>query len=308
MVSLSFSLVCFVSRSNVNIWVAQCAPTNGADTIVISSQADADALKDCGTVSASITISPELTGKINIDGPTQLDGDLIAHSSGGLISLSSTSISTIGGTLDLFNLTLLSTLQFEVLNTVAFISFISLPALSATTFPSSLDTVDVTIANTFLSVIPAIDEVANLNINNNRRLAKISLPLKNAVSINIAANSPSTALSLPNLVWVGNFTAQTDLASLSLQSLAIVNESFSLVNTGLSGFSVPNLSMVGDVSEASGSFVINNNTALRSLVVPLLSTVGGSVQVTANDDLGSLNFPDLKTVAESVVLTGNFST
>merc|ERR1712000_4021 len=78
-----------------SVAAAQTSTICSQPTVTVNSQADASQLSDCSTVS----------GTIVIDGPQQVRGNLTSQSAGGLVSLTSSTITSIGGEFRLFNLT-----------------------------------------------------------------------------------------------------------------------------------------------------------------------------------------------------------
>jgi hypothetical protein len=293
---------------------AATAATNSAcssSTATINSQADATALADCTTISGSILISSSASGEIDLNGPEQIKGDLIAENAGALTTLASTSINSIGGAFTLTNLTVLSSLSFSTLTDVGSISWSALPALPQLNFPESIGmATSVLITNTFLSTLDGINlqTVDTLDINNNNRLKTFSTQVGNiTTSLTIDSNGKDLEVSFPNLIWAANMTFR-NISSLSIPSLAVVNGTFGLYENYMSVISAPNLTSVGSVKNGVGGLAFVANPNIQNITLPQVATVGGAFQIANNSALSTISFPLLSEVGGAIDFSGNFST
>jgi hypothetical protein len=280
-------------------------------TATINSQADATQLASCSTISGSVVVSASASGVISLDGPQQITGDLICENAGGLTSLGSISLGSIGGSFTLNNLTLLSTLSMTDLQSVGTISWQALPALSQLTFPATVSQAkSVTISNTFLSTLDGINlgTVDTLQIDNNNRLKTFSTQVANITQgLNINANGNSLDVSFPNLIWAANMTFR-NISSISIPSLATVNGSLGFYGNYMTSIAAPNLTTVGSYSDGTGSMAFVANAKLNNISMPSLTSVGGADQIANNTDLGGISFPALSTVGGAIDFSGNFTT
>jgi len=280
-------------------------------TATINSAADATALAGCTTISGDVLIGTTAPGVISLDGPEQIKGDLMIENNGVLTSFSSSSLSTITGTFTLSNVTLLSTLQFAVLDTVDTIFWSALPALSALTFTNSLSTASsVTITNTFLNTLDGINLVTvdTLNINNNNRLKTFSTQVGNVSTLlNIDSNGKSLDVSFPNLIWAANMTFR-NVSSVSIPSLATVNGSLGFYENYFTSLNAPNLTSVGNTVNGQGGLAFVANLFLANITIPLFETVGGAFQIANNSALDAISFPALTEVGGAIDFSGNFTT
>jgi len=280
-------------------------------TATINSAADATALADCTTISGSVLVSTTAGGIINFDGPQKINGDLIVENNGAITTLESTSIATITGTFGLSNLTLLSTLQFSVLETVGTINWAALPALPALTFTKSVSTANsVTITNTFLSTLDGINlnTVDTLDINNNNRLKTFSTQVGNITTLlNIDSNGKLLDVSFPNLIWAANMTLR-NVSSVSIPSLATVNGTLGFYENYFPSLSAPNLTSVGNTANGQGGLAFVANPDLANITIPMLQTVGGAFQIANNSALDAISFPTLTEVGGAIDFSGNFTT
>jgi len=306
-----FSRNLLVALAAVGAVAAQSASICQQPTATVNSPADATALSGCSTIGGSVLVGPDASGTIDLSGPQQIVGDLIALNAGALTTLSSSSIGSIGGIFNLNNLTVLSTLSFSDLQTVGSISWTALPALPQLTFPSIVKkATNVLITNTFLSTLDGINlaTVATLNINNNNRLKTFSTQLANITQLlNIDSNGQQLDISFPNLEWAANMTFR-NVSSVSLPSLTVVNGSLGFYENYFSSVLTPNLTSVGSVSTGIGSLAIVANPMLANLSMPLLKTIGGGNLIANNSGLDSVSFPVLTTVGGAIDFSGNFST
>lgn len=293
----------------------QTAATNSAcsqPTATIASNADATALASCTTFDGTILVPSTAAGILQIDGPQQVTGDFIVSNATQLTSLSSSSITSIGGIFHLDELTVLSTLSFTDLTEVGSIEFSGLPVLQELTFPSFIKkATNVLITNTFLSTLEGInlDTAASMDINNNNRLTTFSTQVANITGrLNIEANGKNLAVEFPNLSTGGNITFR-NISSVSIPSLTTVNGSLGFYGCNLDTINAPNLTTLGSKSvQNTGSLAFVANGALTNLTMPLLSYVGGAFQIANNTKLMDIDFPSLDTIGGAIDFAGNFST
>ncbi|KAJ9156173.1 GPI-anchored cell wall organization protein ecm33 [Pleurostoma richardsiae] len=285
---------------------AQSSSTCTQSTITINSAADATAISSCETIKGSIEIGTETGATIDLSGPSQITGDLTLLNNGAIVTLQSSTLGSIGGAFKLQNITVLSTLSFQSLESVGSISWQSLPALGSLTFgtPGVTTAKSVVISDTFLSSLDGIDlnTVALMDINNNRRLTEFSSQLGNLTdNLNIQANGLNLKVTLPNLIWISNMTI-ANVTSFSAPSLAVVNGSMRFDSNYFTSFAAPNLTetQTGDISFVS-------NSQLTNLSFPELTTIAGGFTVANNTKLTELtSFPKLEEVGGAIALRGSF--
>jgi hypothetical protein len=235
----------------------------------------------------------------------------MAHSAGELVSLTSSTIQSIGGSFDLFNLTRLSSLSFDKLTSSNTILWNALPNLGALTFPDFISTASsVTIENTGLTTLDGInlDTVDTMDINNNRRLTKISTQVGSVGTLlNIASNGLDLAVDLPNLEWASNATFR-NASKISIPSLAVINGTLTFDENNFSDLTAPNLTSVGNMKLDQGSFSFVGNPGIKNLTLPALKTIAGANNIQNNTDLTTIGFPALTYVGGAISFAGNFST
>ncbi|KAF4631368.1 hypothetical protein G7Y89_g6762 [Cudoniella acicularis] len=276
--------------------------TSPSSTLTISSQADVTAIANCAIFDGSISLSPSVSGTLNLDGIEEIQGNLDVDSIGSLTSLSGNALRRIDGNFTISNVTLLSTLGFPSLTTVNTIAFLALPAVSQFTFTSGLSSVSsLVISNTFLSTLDGINvqNADSVSITNNNRLRTVNLPLKTASDFfTVAANGNSVVLSLPSLTSAGSMLLQ-NVSSVSLPALNYVSGSLLLNGLFVENFTADSLSVV------TQALTITNNKNLNySSFAGLLSA--GSIDVGNNALLTSMTFPKLSIVGNATI-DGNFT-
>lgn len=280
-------------------------------TATVTNAGDAGAFAQCTSVSGTIVISPDAVGTIDISGPKEIKGGLFGHNAGGLVSLTSSSIESIGGTFDLFNLTTLSTLSFDKLTTTDKILWNALPALGSLTFPEFISQASsVIIENTGLTTLDGInlDNVDLMDINNNRRLTKISTQVGSVGTLfNVASNGLDLSVDLPNLQWASNATFR-NASTISIPSLAVINGTLTFDENTLKSLSAPNLTSIGNQHLNEGSFTFVGNPAVKNLTFPALKTIAGANEIANNTALTTISFPALTYVGGAIDFSGNFST
>jgi len=279
--------------------------------MTINSGADFSSVANCKTFKGSVLVSNLAAGTVNLDGPEQITGSIIVHDAHNLVQLTSNSIGSISGTMDLNNLTQLSTVQFTELTTVGGLHWDTLPVLSSPTFPAFVTMAgSVIITNTFMNSLVGINlvTVGVLDINNNNRLTQFTTQLANVTeSLSFSANSESLEVDLPNLIWANNATFR-NVSKLSVPSLVTVNGSLTFDENFFQTFNTPNLTTVGDFKNKIGSLSFIGNSVLTNITFKSLTSIGGGVQVANNTQLTSISMPALSQVAGAIDLSGNFTT
>merc|ERR1712059_81553 len=214
-----------------------------------------------------------------------------SQSAGGLVSLTSPTITSIGGEFRLFNLTFLSTLQFDALTSAKTIYWEALPALPSLAFAGPLSKADsVTISNTFLTTLSGINlnTVGTLQIDNNNNLKQFDTQIANITNaVNINANGNQLAVTFPNLIWAANMTFR-NVSSIKIPSLATVNGSMGFYGNYMDSIAAPNLTSVGSFATGVGSLAIVANaklaniSALHAIAFPALTSVAGAIDFSGN--------------------------
>lgn len=295
----------------LGVATAQTSSICSEPTITINSAADASQLADCTTITGSIVIGSAASGTVEIDGPQQVRGNVSCQSAGGLVSLSSSTINSIGGEFRLFNLTFLSTLQFGALTSAKTIYWEALPALPSLSFAGPLSKADsVTISNTFLTTLNGINlnTVNTLQIDNNNNLKQFDTQIANITNaVNINANGNQLAVTFPNLIWAANMTFR-NISSIKIPSLATVNGSLGFYGNYIDSIAAPNLTSIGSFATGGGSLALVANGKLANITFPNLKSVGGANQIANNSALNAISFPSLTSVGGAIDFSGNFST
>jgi len=292
----------FAAAQSTTSSVSLCA----SQTVTISSQADATALAaSCSTVSGSVAIASSVAGNIDLSGIKSIKGDLTVVGAVNLTSLQGSTLTSIGHSLTLTSLTIMSNLNFPVLSTVGSLAWTTLNALQQLSFGTTGITQanSVLITDTALTTLNGINlqTVGSIEITNNAYLRTISTQVGNITqSLIISANGPNLNLTFPNLIYAYNMTVR-NVSSLMIPSLESVNTTFGVYGCSMQSVSAPNLTTVGtDLAFVADSSITN-------ISFPLLTTVGGGVLIANNTGLLSIDgFPLLKS-AGSISLSGNFS-
>ncbi|KAJ2903249.1 GPI-anchored cell wall organization protein ecm33 [Zalerion maritima] len=278
------------------------------DEVSINSSADAEALSSCDTIEGTVTIGTQASGEISIDGPDSIDGDLICEDNGALTTLSSSSLTSIGGSFTMRNVTALTTLTMSKLSSVTTLDWQTLARLETVTFAdeglTEADTIR--ISDTFLSTLNAFSVTSpkKMEIDNNRRLTEWDSGLETlSDELVITANGFGLQVSFPDLVWIANMTI-SNVSDITVPSLEVVNGSMRFDSNFFTDFSAPNMTNTQD-----GDISFTGNSGLANVSFPLLTTVAGGFTIANNTKLEAIDgFPELKTIGGAVKLRGNFTT
>ncbi|KAJ3479615.1 hypothetical protein NLG97_g8278 [Lecanicillium saksenae] len=266
---------------------------------------------DCDTIDAKVTVSPSLSGALQIDGPKVFKKDFIVSNATNLLSISSSSLQTIGGEFRVEDGTLLNSIQLLKLTKINKLTLQRLGQLGDLRFSSSgvEEASTVYITDTFLSDISGLNlaTVDTLQINNNRRLTKFNSNLANITTTLVLTNNGNdmqvnlTELETAQQIEVSN------VKSISTPSLKTIKNSLRFeTNPNLETFEAGNLTSVG-TSKNGGSVSFINNGKLANVSFPVLKTISGDLTIVNNTKLDQITgFPELKSV-ENMLLGGSFS-
>lgn len=274
-----------------------------ADTYTVTASSDA-ALATCTTFTGNVVISSDAGSSVDLGSLSQLKGDLTVENIGSFISLSASSLNSITGTFTLNNLTQLSTLSMTSLSKVGTIVWQSLPALNELTFTTGVQSAtNITISDTFLASLDGISlqTVGSMDINNNNRLTKIDLALKNLTGVlTLQANGQKLAVTMDELEWAAGLRI-ANVTTFSSAALNTVNGSANFDSNYFTEFSAPNL------TDVTSAFSFINNGAMTTLNVPELENVGGGLKIVNNTAFQNLTLPSLANVGGAVDCGGNFT-
>ncbi|KAG5985349.1 hypothetical protein E4U55_004573 [Claviceps digitariae] len=260
----------------------------------------------CDVVNANINVDQRVAGSLEIEGPKQIKGDLIINNATQLISISSSSINSIGGTLRLQGLQLLSSFTMQSLKSVDKLELVNLNQLSGLTLGTSGVTKasSIRIQDTFISDLSGFNVATadNITIANNARLNSFSSQLENVTNtLSVVRNAGSMKVKLLNLQHAGELDFRSiesfDAPVLETAGRVSFQESPELLSV-----SANNLTAI------KNSLTLNNNKKLANISFTALKTIGGDMTILNNTALMKINtFPELKTIG-SVLLAGSFNT
>ncbi|KAI0973846.1 GPI-anchored cell wall organization protein ecm33 [Xylaria arbuscula] len=278
------------------------------DPVEINSQADAQQIADCETVTNDLVLSTTAGPSIDLSGSlTKIGGSLIVKNNGLIQTLRSDSLQTIGDIFQLNNDTSLTSVIFPDLGSTGSIDWATLPAFQEPTFgtPGITKAKSVTVADTFVSNLDGINvqDVTDMNINNNRRLSKFSTSIKTlSNALYVTANALNMTMEMPNLIWIANMTI-ANVSTFSVPSLEAVNGSIRFDSNYFTDFNAANLTTIQD-----GDLSFVSNPQLTNITIPQLTKVGGGVTIANNTALDKVNgLPKLAQVGGAIIMRGSFN-
>ncbi len=253
-------------------------------------------------------VGPLAGANIDISGPKEITGDFSVLNNGILETFLSSTLTTVGGSFTMRNVTKLTSLSFASLTSVRALSWQSVTNLNTFTLGPLSQADEVTISDTFLDALDGVDvsKANKFDINNNRRLKKFATKLATlSDTLNIQANGlegQGLEVSLPNLIWIANMTI-ANVTKFEVPSLKVVNGSARFDSNFFDTFKAPNLTHTesGDIS-----FVANG--ALKNMTFPKLTSIGGGLLIANNTGLDKVTyFSQLTDVGGAIKLRGNFT-
>lgn len=258
---------------------------------------------DCDVVDADINIDEKLAGSLSIEGPKQIKGNLNITGATKLISISSSSITSIGGIMTAEGLTLLSRLELTSLKQVDTIRLIGLPQLNGLTFGTSGVTkaANIKVTDTFISDLSGLNVATadTIDISNNGKLITFNSDLVNVTkSLKLVDNGNDMQVNMSRLqtaceiefrkvktfdarllseVCSIKFNDSPELLTVSANNLTSISASLTFINNKkLANVSFESLKTI------KGDMTIVNNTALKAIDgFPELTAVG-NIQVGGN--------------------------
>ncbi|PFH61650.1 hypothetical protein XA68_16739 [Ophiocordyceps unilateralis] len=259
---------------------------------------------NCDVIDANVVVDENVAGSLSIEGPKQLKKDLIVSNATKLISISSTSINAVGGTLRLESLQLLSSCNLQALTSVVDMMLLNLPQLNGLTLGTEGVTKArrISIADTFISDLTGLN-IANcetIDISNNPKLTTFDSPLVNVTkSLKLTNNGNNMQVNMSSLQNCGEIQFRQvksfDAPVLSRAESIKFNDSPELLSVSCS-----------NLTEIAASLTLINNKKLNRLSFPLLKTIKGDMTIQNNTALQQVDgFPKVESVG-NILLRGNF--
>lgn len=263
-----------------------------------------DATLSCDTITGSVTVDSSLAGSLNISGPKKITGDLTIKNATNLISITSTTITQIGGSFTLEDLNQVQSIRFSSLDSINEVAIVKAPALRSLVFGTEGVTKasTVRITNTNLDNLSSfkLSTVDSLTINDNPQMAQYDSALTNITTeLVIRDNGENMEISMTNLTKAGEIQIGS-AKSLKVPALKTANSVKFEANDQLESFSAPNL------TEVKNAISFTNNPKLTNVSFPVLTKVTGDLKIVNNTEIKILDgFPVLTSV-ETMYLGGSF--
>ncbi|GJN70945.1 ECM33-like protein [Purpureocillium lilacinum] len=266
----------------------------------------------CDVIAGDLIVSDKVAGSVSIEGPKKITGNFDVTNATKIVGISSTSVKEVNGKFILNGCTLLSTADFQALQSIASINLVNLPQLQTLNFGTSGVTKvsNVLIVDTFMGNLDGFNvaDADTIDISNNPKLNTFTSDLVTVTkSLKIVDNGKDMVIEMSKLESAGEIEFRRikkatfdslknassikindspDLLTVSALNVTTIDASVSLINNKkLSNCSFP------QVKTIKGDMTILNNTALVSMdCFPKLESVGnilvgGSMQ---NVTLGKL--------------------
>lgn len=276
----------------------------------------------CHTIGGSLSFNNYVDAVINLKNIETIEGDLIMEHSASIVRVECPNLKTIKGEFKIQSLTSLTAIHLKELNAVASIYWRVVPILSSVEFTKGLDSISkITLSDTSLVGFNGfnegmVDQLAVLNINNNRFMESVECNMKSvSETLSIQSNARELQVSFKNLIWANNMTVK-DAASISIPNLQFVNNSLEFIDNFFKVIEIPKLKGIGgtlsldsnkeltevdmnNVSDIFGGVVITKNTNLEKIFfLKSLQVIGGAIQFSGN--IKEVGFPKLRLIKGSV--------
>lgn len=261
-------------------------------------------LASCPTLDGQVTVSGSQLGSVDLSSIKEIKGDLKVFNLSSITDISFNQLQTISGLLEIDACTQLHVIDLSSLTEAEQLSLISLPSLATINLNKGISKAGtIEVSDTALSSLQGLtnyNTVGTLNINNNKNISSIELPLQTVTdTLTLSFNADECEVKLDQLEWASNLTVQ-DVLDLSASNLTAVNGTFVLAYNRFDSAKLPELKEVG------GSFQIFANDDLKELSIDKLTDVGGELRLFNNSQLEELSFNDLETIKGAVNIDGAF--
>ncbi|RDA93604.1 hypothetical protein CP533_6154, partial [Ophiocordyceps camponoti-saundersi (nom. inval.)] len=258
----------------------------------------------CDVVDANVIVDENVAGSLSIEGPKQLRKDFIVSNATKLISISSSSINAVGGSLRLEGLQLLSSCNLQALTSVVDMFLLNLPQLNGLTLGTEGVTKArrISIDDTFISDLTGLNIATAdvIEISNNPKLTTFDSPLVNVTkSLKLTNNGNNMQVNMSSLQTCGEIQFRQvksfDAPVLSHAESIKFNDSPELLSVSCS-----------NLTEIAASLTLINNKKLNKLSFPLLKTIKGDMTIQNNTALEQVDgFPKVESVG-NILLRGSF--
>jgi hypothetical protein len=261
---------------------------------------------DCDIIDGDVIVDGAVSGSLSIEGPKQLTGDFIVINAHKLIGVSSSSINSVGGTMRLEDLQLLSTLNMQSLKSVSDLQLINLPQLSDLVFGTSGVTKSrsITVTDTFISDLSGLNIASadTIKISNNAILTRFNSDLVDVIkSLELTNNGNNMQVNMSRLKSAGDIQFRQvksfDAPILTEVESIKFNDSPELLTVS-----------ANSLTTISGSLTFINNNKMSSLSFEALEIIKGDMTIRNNRVLKAIEgFPKLAAV-DNILLNGVFET
>lgn len=241
---------------------------------------------------------------ISLDQVGEITGDWTYEQDRTVSLISAPKLTTVGGNILFNNLTSLSSISLSALQTSQDVKIINCGGLqTVTTGPQYSSARNVSISNTQLTTLGGfgnLTKIASIMVSGNQLLSDITMNINTVTSITIGSNQVANNglnVAFNNLTMAGSITVNNATA-VGLNSLQIVTGSMNLMYNNFQTFSAPNLTAAGGlqlignnqlanmslpaltaINGTQGSFLISNNTALKTIGgFPMLTLCSNNVE------------------------------
>ena len=274
----------------------------------VTDAAGVAALNACPTLSGDITVEGDgLGGAVDLSQVQVLKGNLDLTNSTSVTLISLGGLEEVDGQLNIAKFTSVFNIDFTKLSSVTGnLSLVTMPSLSGMNLNTGLTKLNsLTISDTALSeltgLVSNVTEMAYLDLDNNKNMSLIKLPLKKVTDqLILSFNDDNANVTLDSLEEAYSVVIQ-DVALVSLKKLKAVNLTFQIAYGFFEDLELPNL------EEVDGSVRIVANTQLLNVSFPKLTTIGGELGFENNtklEDLGDA-FPEVTDIKGALNIKGD---
>lgn len=259
----------------------------------------------CSCISGNLVLLGWSDWECNLGGLVRVGGVVDMAGAHGAERFTAAALESVGG-LRLRNLVALMEVLLPVLVRADVFELLVLPVLATLNMAAGLSQVlSVVVSDTALESFKLVraESVGRLDINNNRFLETIHLPVQEVTKeLVVAANGQLVVLLLPELVWTHNATVR-DVGAVAIPKLAEVDHLVAFLHNHFRHLAVPLLQQVG------GTLLVSSNDKLEQADFPKLQQVGGGLVVVDNPALAAVDgFAALGVVGGAVQLKGSMHT
>ena len=294
------------------------AATASCSSATITSQGDADTISSCSTITGDLVLATNSAGSIALDGVQVIEGSFTSEpcSSGsscsGLVSLSSSTLTSVSHGVTLQSFSNLTTISFpQLLSTGSAFSLEDLPALQNVTVPQLASTADFHISNTpkftnlTLDLLQNVSSVSVVNVGLSTFPMIVSASEVTSFIVSGVNNLPLLTIDTP-LIGLLDIQGNGSLGLILNGYGKNENNNKTIFGFPISSINTLNLFGIGSIAFPLNTTITNFNSTNNNFPIIGFNEITGltNIYIIDNPLLKSITWPKVQ-ILNNITITGN---